>query len=604
MVTKPWITTNRKVQSPQSLQQLLRRLWRHINPQRRVQFAVLFSMMIFASFAEIVSIGAVIPFLGVLTAPEKVYQHPLAQPIVQFFSIAEPRQLLLPLTIAFGIAALLSGVMRLVLLFAQTRLSHAIGADFSINIYRRTLYQPYAVHVNRNSSEVISGISGKANNIVGSHLMPALTICSSTLMLLTILVALIAIEPVVAVVSIVGFGSIYAIVILVTKKRLARDSERISRESNQVIKALQEGLGGIRDILIDGTQVEYCNIYRNADLPLRRAVANVQIISSSPRYGIEALGTVLFAMLAFTLAGRDAGITSTIPVLGALALGAQRLLPVLQQAYSSWIAMRGGQTSLRDAMDLLDQPLPSYADAPAPLPIKFKQNIVINNMGFRYSEQTPWVLRGLSLTLQKGSRIGFMGSTGSGKSTLLDIVMGLLEPTEGSLAVDGVTITESNHRTWQAHIAHVPQAIFLADTTICENIAFGVPPNQIDYDRVRQSAQDAQIAESIETWDKKYDTLVGERGVRLSGGQRQRIGIARALYKQADVVVFDEATSALDGETESAVMDAINDLSDDLTLIIVAHRLTTLKNCTYVIELAEGKIKRSGTYHEVVNAAV
>ena len=602
MATKPWITTNRKVQSPQSLQQLLRRLWRHITPQRRLQFAVLFLMMIFASFAEIVSIGAVIPFLGVLTAPEKVYLHPFAQPIVQFFSMAEPRQLLLPLTIAFAIAALLSGVMRLILLFAQTRLSHAIGADFSINIYRRTLYQPYAVHVNRNSSEVIAGISGKANNIVGSHLMPALTICSSTLMLLTILLALIAIEPVVAVVAIVGFGSIYAIVILVTKQRLAHDSERISRESNQVIKALQEGLGGIRDILIDGTQVEYCNIYRNADLPLRRAVANVQIISSSPRYGIEALGTVLFAVLAFTLAGREAGITSTIPVLGALALGAQRLLPVLQQAYSSWIAMRGGQTSLRDAMDLLDQPLPSYADAPAPEPIKFQQNIVINSLGFRYSAQTPWVLRGLNLTLQKGGRIGFMGSTGSGKSTLLDIVMGLLQPTEGSLAVDGVTITEGNHRTWQAHIAHVPQAIFLADTTIGENIAFGVSPNQIDYDRVRQSAQKAQIAESIETWDKKYDTFVGERGVRLSGGQRQRIGIARALYKQADVIVFDEATSALDGETESAVMDAINDLSDDLTLIIVAHRLTTLKNCTYVIELAEGKIKRSGTYHEVVNA--
>ena len=500
MATKPWITTNRKVQSPQSLQQLLRRLWRHITPQRRLQFAVLFLMMIFASFAEIVSIGAVIPFLGVLTAPEKVYLHPFAQPIVQFFSMAEPRQLLLPLTIAFAIAALLSGVMRLILLFAQTRLSHAIGADFSINIYRRTLYQPSAVHVNRNSSEVIAGISGKANNIVGSHLMPALTICSSTLMLLTILLALIAIEPVVAVVAIVGFGSIYAIVILVTKQRLAHDSERISRESNQVIKALQEGLGGIRDILIDGTQVEYCNIYRNADLPLRRAVANVQIISSSPRYGIEALGTVLFAVLAFTLAGREAGITSTIPVLGALALGAQRLLPVLQQAYSSWIAMRGGQTSLRDAMDLLDQPLPSYADAPAPEPIKFQQNIVINSLGFRYSAQTPWVLRGLNLTLQKGGRIGFMGSTGSGKSTLLDIVMGLLQPTEGSLAVDGVTITEGNHRTWQAHIAHVPQAIFLADTTIGENIAFGVSPNQIDYDRVRQSAQKAQIAESIETF--------------------------------------------------------------------------------------------------------
>ena len=593
----------RQLHSKQSLQQLLYRLWKHINPQRRLQLAALFFLMVLATFAEIISIGAVIPFLGVLTSPEKVYLHPFAKPFVQFLIIEEPRQLLLPLTILFSIAAIFSGVMRLVLLYAQTRLSHAIGADFSINIYRRTLYQPYAIHVNRNSSEVIAGISGKANNIVGSQLLPVLTICSSILMLVTILIALIAIDPIVAVGSIVGFGSIYAIVILIAKNRLAHDSERINRESNQVIKALQEGLGGIRDILIDGTQAAYCNIYRSADLPLRRAVANVQIISGSPRYVIEALGIMLFAVLAFFLAERSEGISSAIPVLGALALGAQRLLPVLQQAYSSWIAMRGGHASLRDAMDLLDQPLPSYANSPAPIPIKFQKNIVLDSLAFRYSEQTPWVLKGVSLTIQKGSRVGFIGSTGSGKSTLLDIVMGLLAPSEGSMSIDGVTIAQNNHRMWQTHIAHVPQAIFLADTTIGENIAFGVPAKQIDFDRMRQAAQKAQIAETIEGWDKKYDTLVGERGVRLSGGQRQRIGIARALYKQADVIVFDEATSALDGETESAVMQAIEGLSNDLTLIIVAHRLTTLKNCNSVVELAEGKIKRCGTYQDVISAA-
>ncbi len=593
----------RQLYSKQSLQQLLYRLWKHINPQRRLQLAALFFLMALATFAEIISIGAVIPFLGVLTSPEKVYFHPFAEPLVHFLMIEEPRQLLLPLTILFSISAILSGIMRLILLYAQTRLSHAVGADFSINIYRRTLYQPYAIHVNRNSSEVIAGISGKANNIVGSQLLPLLTICSSILMLVTILIALIAIDPIVAVASIVGFGSIYAIVILIVKNRLAHDGERISRESNQVIKALQEGLGGIRDILIDGTQAAYCTIYRSADLPLRRATANVQIISGSPRYVIEALGIMLFAVLAFFLAERTEGIASAIPVLGALALGAQRLLPVLQQAYSSWIAMRGGHASLRDAMDLLDQPLPSYANSPAPIPIKFQKNIVLDSLAFRYSEQTPWVLKGVSLTIQKGSRVGFMGSTGSGKSTLLDIVMGLLAPSEGSMLIDGVTITQNNHRMWQAHIAHVPQAIFLADTTIGENIAFGVPAKQIDIDRMRQAAQKAQIAETIEGWDKKYDTLVGERGVRLSGGQRQRIGIARALYKQADVIVFDEATSALDGETEWAVMQAIEGLSNDLTLIIVAHRLTTLKNCNSVVELAEGKIKRCGTYQDVINAA-
>ena len=579
---------------------LLRRLWSHISPRRRLQFGILFLVMIAASFAEVVSIGAVLPFLGVLTAPEPVFQHPLSQPLVKFLGLTEPRQLLLPLTIAFALAALFSGAMRLVLLWAQTRLSHAVGADLSISIYRRTLYQPYSVHVARNSSEVIAGISGKATGVVYFTLLPILTILTSIVMMASILLALLAIEPMIATAAFAGFGTIYGFVILLTRKRMASNSQRVSLEQNRVIKALQEGLGGIRDVLIDGTQAAHCAIYRKADLSLRRATASIQIIAGSPRYGIEALGMMLIAMLAFLLAGRSTGIASAIPVLGALALGAQRLLPALQQAYSCWTSLRGGQESLADALDLLDQPLPAHADEPLSAPLPFKHGLTLENLAFRYSPETPWVLQGLNLEIPKGSRIGFIGSTGSGKSTLLDIVMGLLPPTAGYLAIDSAAVTEQNHRAWQAHIAHVPQTIFLADTTIAENIAFGVAPDQIDHYRVRQAAQKAQIAETVESWDKQYDTLVGERGVRLSGGQRQRIGIARALYKRADVIVFDEATSALDDDTELAVMQAIESLGDELTILIVAHRLTTLKNCSRVIELSNGIISRAGTYEEIV----
>jgi ATP-binding cassette, subfamily B, bacterial PglK len=597
---RPRTFTSRRMQTQQPLLQLLHRLGHHINRRRRIQFGVLFLLMICASLAEVVSIGAVLPFLGVLTAPERVFDHKLAQPMIQALNLTEPKQLLLPLTVAFAVAALLSGVMRLMLLWAQTQISHAIGADFSISIYRRTLYQPYAVHVARNSSEVISGISGKANSLVHYVILPVLTILSSILMLITILVVLVAIEPRVAFAAFAGFGAIYAVVIFATRNRLARDGQRMSREQNQVIKALQEGLGGIRDVLIDGTQSVYCKIYRDADLPLRRAQANIQIIGIGPRFGIEALGMVLIAVLAYSLAGRPAGITSVIPVLGALALGAQRLLPVLQQAYSSWTAMSGGRASLSDALDLLEQPLPAHADAPLPAPIPFQRGITLNRVAFSYTPRGPNVLKELELSIPKGGRIGFIGSTGSGKSTLLDIVMGLLHPTEGSLEIDDVVITPQNYRAWQAHIAHVPQTIFLADTTIAENIAFGVPLELINHDRVRQAAQKAQIAQAIESWGNQYDTLVGERGVRLSGGQRQRIGIARALYKQADVIVFDEATSALDNDTERAVMQSIESLDNELTILIVAHRLTTLKNCNQIVELDDGGVKRIGTYINIV----
>lgn len=585
----------------QTTTSLLYQLWPHITPRRRKQFGLLLVLILIASFAEILSIGSMLPFLGVLTAPERIFAHPAAQPVIQALRLTSPVQLLLPLSIAFGFAALISGVMRLLLLWASTRLSFAAGADLSISIYRRTLYQPYAVHCARNSSEVINGISVKANGTIYATIMPALVLISSCVMLTTVLLALLAVEPMIALGVFGGFGMIYLLIIRITRKQLLLDSQRIARESTQVIKALQEGLGGIRDVLIDGSQETYCQIYRNADLPLRQAQGNNTFISGSPRFAMETLGMLLIATLVYALAQQGDGVVKAIPFLGALALGAQRLLPVLQQGYASWTYIRGGQASLRDTLELLEQPLPDHADRPTASALPFKHSINLKQLRFRYSPQTPYVLKQIDLSIAKGSRVGFIGTTGSGKSTLLDIVMGLLQLTDGSMDVDGQAITLTNIRNWQARIAHVPQAIFLTDSTIEENIAFGIAKDLIDQNRLRRAAKQAQIASSIETWPLKYQTIVGERGTRLSGGQRQRIGIARALYKQADVIIFDEATSALDNETEEAVMQSIESLGRDFTLLIIAHRLTTLKNCTNIVELEDGRIKRCGSYQNIVN---
>ena len=580
---------------------LLLRLWSHISKRRRIQVFLLLILMFAASFAEILSIGAVLPFLAVLTNPDRIFQFSGAKLFINFIGIVSPEQLLFPLTIGFGLAALVSGGMRLLLLWASTRLSFAVGADLSINIYRRTLYQPYSIHASRNSSEVISGISTKANSVIGAIITPALTLISSSIMLVVILLALISIDPIIALSAFGGFGSIYAIIIRINRGRMLINSENIARESTQLIKSLQEGLGGIRDVLIDGCQAVYCQIYRNADLPLRQAQGNSSFINQSPRFLIEALGMMLIAMLAYALARQPDGISKAIPVLGALALGAQRLLPVLQAAYAAWSNIQTGQVSLQDTLELLDQPLPEYVDQPPAKPITFQQQIVLKQLSFRYTPQTPWVLKNVDLTIKKGSRIGFIGLTGSGKSTLLDVIMGLLESNEGTLEIDNQVITTHNTRQWQVHIAHVPQAIFLADSTIQENIAFGVPINKIDHVLVKKAAQKAQISDIIETWPNKYNTFVGERGIRLSGGQRQRIGIARALYKQSDVIIFDEATSALDNKTEQAVMQSIESLGKDLTVLIIAHRLTTLQNCDQIVELGNGGIKRIGTYKDIIS---
>ena len=558
--------------------------------------------MVLASLAEVISIGAVIPFLGVITVPEQIYQHHFMQPVVQLLQLTNPQQLLLPITITFIIAALLAGTLRLLLLYVTIRLSFATGADLSINIYRRTLYQEYITHVARNSSEIINSIITKTNTVTGSIINPLLTLISSSVLIAAILITLLFIDITVAIAAFVGFGSLYLGVIRYTNKRVKENGQCIAEQSTQMIKSLQEGLGGIRDVIIDGSQQFYCRIYRSADLPLRKAHGNNTFISGSPRYVMEAIGITLIAGLAYIMSLREDGLVTAIPILGALALGAQRLLPILQQAYHAYSSIKGSYPSFCDVLELLDQPLPNYINQPLPSPIHFEKDIQLTNLSFRYNNNIPWVLEEINLNISKGSRVGFIGVTGSGKSTLLDIIMGLLSPTKGQFLVDNKQITKENLRAWQMRIAHVPQNIYLSDSTIEENIAFGVPKEQIDHEQVIKAAEQAQIKELIEEWPQQYQTFVGERGIRLSGGQRQRIGIARAMYKHADVLIFDEATSALDNETEQAVMSAIDGLGKDLTILIIAHRLTTLKGCDQIVEVARADVK-IGTYNELQNTS-
>ena len=588
--------------SQQTIGSLLQRLWRHLGKKRKVQFSVLLVLMLFTSFAEVFSLGAVLPFLGVLTDPEGAFQNDMVRWLAGLAGITTAQGMLLPLTILFGGAALLAGVMRLLQIWANTRVSFATGADLSIALYRRTLYQPYAVHVSRNSSTVIDAAATKVQAVIFHGIMPVINMVTASLILLSITAALIAIDPVIALSAFGGFGLTYAIVIKLTRSRLKANSSLIARESNRVVKSLQEGLGGIRDVLIDGTQSIYCDVYSRAVFPLRRAQGNNQFINLSPRFGVEAIGMLLIAVLAYWLAGQPGGMARAIPVLGTLALGAQRMLPALQQLYGGWSSLQGNSASMEEVLDLLEQPMQEEVNGEAEQKaLPFERSLALRGLSFRYTPDTPEVLREIDLEIPKGSRVGFIGTTGSGKSTLLDIVMGLLEPTRGVVEVDGTAVTLSNRRSWQKHIAHVPQSIFLSDASIEENIALGVPKAKIDKERVRQAARQAQIAELVESWPKQYETVVGERGVRLSGGQRQRIGIARALYKQADVIIFDEATSALDNQTEEAVMAAIEELHEELTVLIIAHRLTTLRGCDTVVELANGRIQSIGTYETIIS---
>ena len=581
---------------------LLRRLWGHLSPRRRRQIMLLMVLILFAAFAEVVSLGSVLPFIGILISPERAFKIRVVADLAHALGITSPQHLLVPLTVGFVVAAVWAGAIRQLLLWVSIRVAFATGADLSIDVYRRSLYQPYRVQVSLNSSEVISVITSKVGDTV-TVVTQMLMLISSLVMLATITLALVIIDPVVALLASAGFGVSYGLITWMSRRQLHLNSHRIATEQTRMIKVVQEGLGGIRDVLLDGTQPVYCDIFRRADYPLRRAQGANMYISTSPRFAMETLGMVVIAALTYGLSRESGGLATALPVLGALAVGAQRLLPALQQGYNAWSSVASCEASLEKTIELLDQPLPAELLAPLPEPLHFQDSIRFDSVRFRYTDDGPWVLDDLDFTIRQGTRVGIVGSTGSGKSTTLDLLMGLLMPTEGDVLVDGKPIIGDRIRAWQRTIAHVPQSIYLADTTLAENIAFGVPREAIDLLRVRQAAAQAQIAEFIESRPDGYDVSVGERGIRLSGGQRQRIGIARALYKQASVLVFDEATSALDNATEQSVMGAISRLDCNLTIVLIAHRLTTVQTCDTIIELQNGRLVAQGTYDQLIETS-
>lgn len=579
----------------------LARLYRHISSPLRKQFCLLLLLMILASFAEMISLASVMPFLAALTNPEKFFSNQLLHTIIGAAGISNSTQALTLITLTFCLLIFLSGATRLALLRLSNRISFAVGADLSKKLYEKMLYQPYIFHVERNTSEIINGVYNKTSLITYGVILPLLLVISSFFMLVAILSVLIYVNPLICLTVFLSLGFIYFVISHQTKVKQMKNSHVVADGSSKVIKSLQEGLGGIRDVLIDGTQKVYIDDFERLDLLVRKAQSSNQFIAQSPKYIIESLGVMIIAVLALYMFQSDLSLFGGIPLLGLLALGAQRLLPIVQNLYAAWSSIQGSYRSLTDVLNLLDQPLPFFCNFPDQAKLDFTNIIELHDVDFIYPNQPKKVIINLSLSIKKGERVGIIGATGSGKTTLVDIMMGLLQPTSGFISVDDVPINHENVRAWQKNIAHVPQSIFLADKTIAENIAFGVEAVDIDWSRLRAAVEKAQLQKVIDELPNGYNSIIGERGVRLSGGQRQRIGIARAMYKDASLLVFDEATSALDNQTEDLVMKAIDNLSSNVTVIMIAHRLTTLKKCTKIIELGDCGAIKLDSYQNMIN---
>lgn len=578
-------------------------LWRHVSKRRRRQLWLVFALTVLGAFAEVATLGALLPFLAVIVSgAEHRPAYPVVDAVLAVVGLSSGRASPLAITLLFCAAVLVAGLVRILLVVANTRYISMLGYELSVTIFERVLHQSYASHLSRNTSTVVAALQ-QVKLITGGVMNPILQSISALVIGLCILVALLVFSPIITLVALVGFGALYLAISLAFRRRLKTNARVLAHTQVDTIRAVQEGLGGIRDVIIDGRQDVFLRRFSDLD----RTWWNIQTANSlagnGPRFAVEAAGMVLIAGLAYVLVTRTGYAAGVLPLLGVVALGAQRLLPLMQLIYGNWTLVLANTGSASAMLSVLEAPISEDWRQPLPAPLPFEHEVRFTDVSFRYPTGQGPVLRPFDLVIAKGARLGLVGKTGAGKSTLVDLLMGLLEPTDGSIAIDGRRLDATNRRAWQRRIAQVPQSIFLADASIAENIAFGVDPADIDRAQVTLAAERAALSSFIATLPDGYATTVGERGVRLSGGQRQRIGIARALYKQATVLIFDEATSALDAETERAVMEAVRELPAELTVVIIAHRPTTVDYCDDVIAIEDGMPSLIRTRGQATSAA-
>jgi ATP-binding cassette, subfamily B, bacterial PglK len=568
-------------------------------PRRRLQLYATLVLMVLGALAELVTIGAVLPLLALAADETYASGIPIVQAALKALGAGPGTNLMIAAAAFLVVAAILSTVLRLMLTWVSEKLVYGLQHDIVMRIFERAVRQPYDWYVKQHSSVIVSGLE-KVHFVVVGILTPSVMAVTSGGIALCIIAFLVFIDPVAALVAATSIGLLYVAISMISNRTLKRVSEGLAAVRTRRVKTVQESLGGIRDIILDHSQTVFERKLEADESELRRLLVLSSFNSALPRLVVEGMSIILVAIMAVWFSFQPGGVKAAIPVLGALALGAQRLLPLLQKVYLGYAGYAVHTHSLHDVVKLMNAPVATASALPEGQSIRpFGDRIELRDVAFGYSPDML-ALSKVNLVIRKGERIGLIGKTGSGKSTLVDLLMGLLPPTKGAILLGGERLDESNLNNWQAQVSHVPQFIFLSDESIAANIAFGCSEAEIDMDRVREAAGRADIRDFVEQLPAGFATRVGERGIRLSGGQRQRIGIARALYKRATVLILDEATSALDEQTEAAIMESVAKLDRDLTVILIAHRLSTVATCDRIYRLEEGRIVESGSFEDVV----
>jgi ABC-type multidrug transport system fused ATPase/permease subunit len=582
---------------------LFREIWSVLTPRQR-RWAVWAQLLsIVMAFSTVVGIASISPFFSVLSDPDLIHRTKLFDWLYTSFAFSSRRSFEIGLGLAFMLIVLFANMINAVGSFVMTRLSWRISTELKSTLFREYLCRPYLFHATTHSAVLFNNIIFKTSHVTNSILQNGFNFVTNAITALFIILSVVVFKPTLGAAIVLALACGYIAIYLLMRNRLLRAGQVQAHFSAEQTKVVNESLGAIKEILVLRIQNFFRDRFEQSSHAFARAATHTQIVGQSPKQIMESVAVIGLVVVALTAGGREDGVGPWLGQLTFLGFAAYRLLPALQQAFTAVVGIRANQAGfLTIAPDLrighekvrVDNPTDRrWRERP-------RQEIRLDDVSFRYQPDRPAAALGLSLRIPARAAVGFIGANGSGKTTLVDLIAGLLPPAGGRIEVDGIIIDDANRASWQSRIAYVPQAIFLMDTTIAQNVALGVSDEAIDRGRLLAAAKLAQLDEFVATLPNGYDHLLGERGMRLSGGQRQRIGIARALYTDASVLILDEATNALDGLTEQELVATLLRLRGSYTIILIAHRLSTVRACDLIFELHNGAIVGRGTYNELL----
>ena len=577
-----------------------------LTPHERKSAGLLMGMVLLMAFLDMLGVASILPFMAVLANPELVQTNVVLNNAFQAagaLGIHTTEQFLFALGVLVFVLLITSLAFKALTTYAQTRL--ALMREYSIGkrLVEGYLHQPYSWFLNRHSADLGKTILSEVSTVISGGMLPLMTLIAQSTVTLALLILLIIVDPMLALVVGAVLGMAYVSVFAFMSGWLKRLGKARIDANQERFTAVSEAFGAVKEVKIGGLEETYIQRFAKPAEIYAKGQATAQVIGQLPRYALEAIAFGGMLLVILHLMAKSGSFANALPIIALYAFAGYRLMPAMQQIYASFTKLRFAGP----ALEALHQDLITLQAVDTQhgqlSPLAFTQAITLNQVSYSYPNAPQPAIKQLDFTIQARSMVGFVGTTGSGKTTTLDVILGLLMPQEGILTVDGQPITASNRRQWQRAIGYVPQHIYLADDSVAANIAFGVNAKDINPQAVERAAKIANLHEFVSSeLPQGYATTVGERGVRLSGGQRQRIGIARALYHNPEVLVFDEATNALDTVTEQAVMDAINALAYQKTIILIAHRLSTVKNCDQIVLLEQGAIKAKGSFKELAES--